>query len=266
MEPTWIKNLLKLYSLFGFHSISFARIGGRFFSFSVFLIHIGFCVWITYWAIETFQLKSLDINFLDAINFFLFYLIGVITYWIIIYDSYTKQNIQRTFWYNFNRINREFSAQTDLNKWQFLNAFTAFILIYFASCTILLFRVLVGDRHTLHYGFLIVYDHRVIFYLLHLKVIIFQLKKIQNELKHIFENVNNMHQCIDSVHKWMREYYRLVSEMTDHMNTAFGWSNLALTLFYIITSISYVNIIYGLIMIPEKFARYIFSEFIFLNL
>lgn len=252
MDPTWIKNLLKLYSLFGFHSISFARFGGEFFSFFVFFIHIGLCMWITCWAIGTFEFKLLDIEFLDAINFVLFYLTAAITYWIIIYDSYTHQQIQRAFWNNFNRINQKFSSQSNLNKWQFLNAFFAFILIYFVSCIILFFRAWAGDKHILHYGFLFIYDHRVLFYLLHLKVIIFQLRKIQNELK------NKKHQ--EAWDKWICEYFRLITEMVDHMNMSFGWSNLALTLLYIMTSISYVNFMYSLIALPENFSRYTTSK------
>lgn len=78
------------------------------------------------------------------------------------------------------------------------------------------------------------------FYVLHLEVIHFELKIIENELNEC-RNSSDMERCIKLIK--IQESYCLVHEMVENVNIVFGWSYMATILFcfhYLLTEINYV--------------------------
>lgn len=245
----WIEYILKYYSLFGLHFIPNARFGGKSTSFFIYSFQMGLCFWCSIWAFKAFIVEQKVLSFLDAINFFLYYLTSALTYWAILYDSYTKKDILCGFWQNFIKISSSFSTQFDLNKWNFLIAFIILLLIDIIMSGLAFYRSCINSEdYVAHYHFLVIYDQRILFYLLHMKIVIFQLQKIENELKciqqhKVYLSVNFV-SLTENQFKWIRHNYSMIREMVDNMNHAFGISNLAITLHSFHSAIAFSNFIY----------------------
>lgn len=249
MCPKWIEYILKYYSLFGLHFIPNARFGGKSTSLLIYFIQIGLCIWCSFWAFKAFIEEQKLISFLDALNFFLYYLTSALTYWAILYDSYTKKDILRGFWQNFTEISQKCATQFDLNKWNFLFAFILLLVLDTIMSGLALYRTFINSEDNVtHYHFLAIYDQRIFFYLLHVKIVTFQLQKIENELKYIHQCKGylseNFVSLTENQFKWIRNYYRLINEMVDNMNNAFGISNLAITLLSFHSAITFSNFVY----------------------
>lgn len=250
MFPKWMNNILRYYSLFGFHFISCVKFGGKSTSALILLIQIGLCIWLSIWAFKAFVEEMTLITFLDAINFFLYYLTCASTYWLILYDSYTNQKILCAFWHNFIQISKKYSTQMDVNRWSFLNALIILLIIDSVMSGLAFYRALADSSDNVaHYHYLVIFDQRTFFYLFHLKVITFQLQKIDSELQNFLERKTQFPSFTKEQYKWIRDYYRLISGMVDHMNNAFGVSNLALTLLNFHSAIAFSNFIYSQIHI-----------------
>lgn len=265
--------LLKYCSLWGFHSIPTASVGGKSGAGVIFIVHVILCVWCSITTITTFVEERTYMEFIDSLNFFLYYITSASCYWFIIYDSRTKQRVEQKFWDIFRQINERFCFQTDFKIWDTL---MAFVLIFTGDITVLITALIhkhsIGSPAsvTMHCIFLSVFDHRIFFFLLHLKVITFQLKKIDSEFKHMRKlktqselmpmNKHEQHRL-----KWIRDYYKLVYEMTDNFNAIFGLSHLGLFLLTFHSSVVFLSFIYRQFL--NKFTNYnaglsIFSLFI----
>lgn len=264
MLPKWITYLLKYLSLWGFHSLPIASVGGRFGVTIIFIVHFILCIWCSISTFTTFIEEQSFIEFIDSLNFFLYYITSALSYWSIIYDSYTKQKFQQDFWNIFRRINEHFHFQVDFKIW---NNLIAFIVIFMGDITFLIvtlvheYSICSPRCVIMHCIFLGVFDHRILFFFMHLNVIAFQLEKIDSELKHMrkldiqskvvpFEmNKHEQHRL-----NWIRNYYKLVYEMTENMNAIFGLSHLSLFLLCFHTSVTFLNFIYGQFL--NKFTKY----------
>lgn len=235
MFSNWIRFYLKYYSLFGFHSIDSARIGGKLTTTFIFIIQLVLGIWCMLWAFQAFEMEKRNIEYLDALNFFLFYLTTSVAYWPIIYDTYKNRRNQNAFWQRFNRINNGFIIHINADKWDFLGAFIALGVIDLILFVLTIVRALSNHLELVfHYIFIIVFDQRIIFYLFHLKTVTFQMRKIL----HI---VNNQRYA----NTIMFRDYELIYEMIDDMNETFGWSNLGLILLNFHTSVTFASFIYS---------------------
>lgn len=264
MFPIWMKYLLKYFNCFGFHSLPVARVGGKSGSTVIFTLHIVLCIWCSISTFTSFLEEQTFMEFIDSLNFLLYYITSASCYWFIIYDSYTKQTFQQGFWDIFQRINEHFHSQADLKIW---GSLMVFILIIIGDLTVLTISLVytnsIGTPSCvlMHCIFLSVFDHRIFFFLLHLNVIAFQLDKIDSKLKHmnklavqsqfvLFEiNKHELHRL-----KWIQDYYKLVYEMTENMNAIFGVSHLGLFLLSFHSSVTFLNFIYRQFL--NKFTNY----------
>lgn len=234
MLSNWISSFLKYYSLFGFHSCCLARIGGKLIADCIFFIQFGLCIWCTILAFKKFDEDKRNMEFLDALNFFGFYLTSCLTYWLIIYDTYKNRRIGNAFWQRFIRINAEFIIHIDVDKWDFFGGFIAMGVIDLALLMITILRTLNNSSdYVFHYNFIVIFDQRIFFYLLHVKAVTLQMRK----LLYIIKNQRNANPMIFGD-------YHLIYEMINDMNKAFGWSNLGLTLFNFHASVTFANFIY----------------------
>lgn len=177
---------------------------------------------------------------LDVVNFLLYYVASVITYWLIIYDSFANRSLQFKFWNLFDRMNQNY-GESIYQKGDYLTGCIALTLI-----DIVAFGLSFCDDTTptfnkiLHFFFLGVFDNRIFYYILHLKLIACKLQSIEIQMKH--QQGNLTEKRIKSI----SNHYRLTYEMSDCVNMAFSWSQVALVMLTFYTSVTFLNIAYRL--------------------
>lgn len=237
--------MLKYYSFWGVHYMPAMQIGGKYTFVSIFLAQIGLGVWCLFVVINFLAEMNTLMEHLYGLNIFFHYIGSLLTFWLMVYDSFQYRNAQFEFWYIYSRINQQFCSQTNMKKCIYLSIL---IVLLCVDTTYLLLSLILSNKSSLsgkfmQYLFLNFVDNRKLFYLLHLKVLAFQLHKIELDLKHC-ENVS---------FAWMRRYYKLIYEMSDHVNTIFGWSQLSLILLSFHSLIRYSNASYRIMNIKSQF-------------
>lgn len=260
MSPKWLTILLKYFSFWGFHCVPSVKFGGSTASSLIFVFHIVFCSWCSFVVLRAFAEQQAIMEFLDALNFFLNFITFAASYWLIIFDSYTNQTDQNKFWKIYSKIQEEYGHKFDMKKWDYFVPSIVLLIGSSSIYTLVLIRENITGVATImmNIAFLYIFDHRLFFYLLHLKAIAFQLWKIDNQLKEMM-NTNpllngdseRMH-SIQFLHdrnqfKWIRRYYEMIYQMCESVNTIFGWSHLALVMLNFHTSVTFLSFIYRLI-------------------
>lgn len=250
--------MLKYYSLFGFHCVSDAKFDGKFMSILIFLCQVSACTWCSFIAFISFAEQKHLMEYLDALNCFVYYLIGVLTYWFIIYDSYAHFRIEIEFWQIFQRIDQKYANQSKLSYGNHLSTLTIRTAVNVAIMIFAYNYENITEPQDKIMTFILInfFDHRVLFYFLHMKVVSFQLLKIKEEVERFQKNGINSEwfRLKNDQYKQLRDYYRLVYEMTECMNKAFGWSNVAIILLNLITTVTFLNFIYS--QTDDKFENF----------
>lgn len=249
MLPKWITNVLKWYTMWCFYSMPFDSIGNKCVNLLIFLIHMGSCTWSSFNSMKIFFEAIAVVGFLDALNVFLYFLICIGTYWLIIYDCYSKRRFQHKFWMICERINERFCSFDQMQKSKCLTILIVYSIVDVIICLV----SIVGENVTstsnklLHYEFINVIDQRVSFYMLHAKFIEFQLQKINAELITIrhCERFSVSKSIRGRNFKWIRNYYELVFNMCNCMNATFGWSHLAIILMTFYSNAAFLNSAYS---------------------
>lgn len=190
-------------------------------------------------------------EFLDILNFTLFYLTCTATYWLVIYDSYKNRQLQWDFWIRTSRIHQGYYQNIDRNSAQTRKYFASGTVIILLNVTALFVQCLFEDvtAHThkvMQFWFDMVFDHRLYFYFIHLEVILIQLRGIKTELQMGFS--------------WKRfvNFYKSVYDMCDDLNRIFGWSHVALSLMTLQSIVTFSNFIYR--QIGRKFEKFNYGE------
>lgn len=259
MVPQWLELVLKYYSLWSFHFVPSVKLGGIVISCLILLCHIVLCSWFSFITLRTFVEMRAQMEFLDSLNFFLYFIAYSASYWLIISDSYINQRYQNNFWNIYSKINNEFSSQIEFEKWNYLGPFIFLIIGISSNFTFVLFR----ERNTklatimMHIALLFIHDHRVFFYLLHLKTIAYQLWKIEKKLKNMGKSnalvIQDSQFHVENQFKWVLSYYELVHKMSENLNRIFGWSQLISVLLTFYSSVTFLSFIYR--QIDKKFAK-----------
>lgn len=240
MSPKWIAYVLNYYMIWGFHSTSSSTIIEKCLSVSIFCLHFSLCTWCSYNYFESFFRILMLLDFLDVLNFMFYYVNCLVAYWFIIFDSYSKRKVQNTFWHIFQQINEHFVSLSEMNNWSCL---AILIELTVADVLILLLSVIgdylscSGDK-AMHFVFTCAIDHRVFFFLLHIKLIAFEMQRINAELMEMHERrfTQNL--------KKTRDCYKLVYEMSENMNQIFGWSQLILIMLIYQSYVTFLNYTY----------------------
>lgn len=237
MYPKWIVNILRFYHLYGFYMIQTEKS----ISFIVLLVHIILCFFASVVALAAIIGDHSFFENLDVVNFLSYYVASVITYWLIIYDSFANRSLQFKFWNLFDRMNQNYGKSMKMKKGAYLTGCIALSLIdtiafglFFCDDTIPTFNKI------LHFFFLGVFDNRIFYYILHLKLIASKLQKIEIQMKH------HQGSWTEKQFKLISNQYRLTYEMSDCVNMAFSWSQVALVMLTFYTSVTYLNIVYRL--------------------
>lgn len=180
-------------------------------------------------------------KFIDVVNFLVHYLNALVAYWTILLETYKYRNLQKQFWTILNEMTEVYCRQ--INRKCFWILF--FHLLMLSTISIISFT----QEHDTPYDVKVLYfillnycDIRLFYLMIYFDVIEFNLKRIENELN---LNANN------SIRKfynfgWIRKYYGFIYKISECINTMFGWSELATTLFSFGTLLTYINVAYRL--------------------
>lgn len=189
MFPKWIEYILKYYSFYNFHSKSTAAIGGKLVRCLILSFHVGLSTCCTFNTFEMFAEVQSIMAHLDTLNLFSYYLSCALTYWLIIIESYAMQSVQSAFLQSFIRINEWFCSQAEMENRNYL--FTTMSLplidVLVFAFAITLERTTNPVDKIIHFLFLDLLAHRMCFYLLYVKVIEFQLRKMATMLNKMQE-------------------------------------------------------------------------------
>lgn len=248
MSLKWIINLRKYFHVMGFLSKTGDNVREKLPNFIILTIHISLSAWCSLCAFESFIEELNLMEFLDALNFFVYYAFFAVTYWLIIYDSYTKQHDESAFWNMFSQINDGIS--TNIGKWMYLGPL---VLLFGGNIIVMITIAFYEDTSgfftkAMSFIFLWIYDNRVFYYFLHLKIIAFQLQKIEIELKQLQKK------CRRKRLKWICSYHKLAHEMCVKVNSSFGLSNLAMLLLCFHCLVTFLNFIYR--QLHQKFYKF----------
>lgn len=231
MFPKWITFILTYYSLWGFCFILPAKYNKKSFMFVIIASHCALVTSSIYCVFKTFSPLLKHTGPLDVLNLLLYYIVSILSYLMIICDSYVNRVNQFEYWEKFSRIKEDFCAQINLRKWSYL---IALVVLNVGNCSY------PGSDELMNLHSFCIIDNRMLFYVLHLKVISSQLWTIKTEL--------NLIQHFDGYrYKWIRGYYEIVHEMCNLVNSVFGFSNLAILMMIFHTALTFLNSLYLLI-------------------
>lgn len=224
----WTENLLKYFSLFGFHSIPLLSCCEKSMNLLIFAIQIVVCLFCTICTFYAFIESKSIMSFLDAINFFLYYLSCAFTYWLIIFDSYTNQTVEFAFWKHFYQFTERIKCRPIISeKLNFLHVF--FLLLIFDAIVFiyaLLYETASSAMYkSINFIFSVVFEHRLFFYYLHMKVVAYGFHDIETmaislRLQQKFFT-QNFEPLLEIRCKRIREHFGLLKEMVDAVNKAF---------------------------------------------
>lgn len=236
MTSKWIKYTLKYYTFWGFYSTS-SKLTHIF----VLIFQAISCIFCTLMGIKTLIQDQELMKLLDAYNIFLYFVFAMSLYWHTIYDSYTYRYEISYFWQIFEKIDVKFQIQ---NNFKIRYYFIIFIILSVGDCVMYIFATFFEhlshtNGKTMHFILLNVVDHRLFFYLFHVNVIAFQLKKIEKKFKKL-----SVTSEFNNELKWFRDYYKLVNEMSNCINNSFAWSNMLMILLFFLTLVTNINFVY----------------------
>lgn len=242
MFPKWLSNVQKYFMIWGFCTTSSVSYNYKLLNISIFLLHLILCTWCSFNCLKSFIRLRIVINFLDAFNFLVFYVNCCAAYWFIIFDFFTKRQVPHTFWANLQRINKEPKLTRQRNSWR---CFIVSIKLLSIINILVWLIVLVADdlsnfNDKIMFLILIcVVDHRIFFYLFHLKLIACELQRIHSKL--IDPKIKNYS---ETQLKSIRKSYKLVYEMSANLNVIFGISQLTLIMLNFQSYVTFINFIY----------------------
>lgn len=231
--------LLKFYELCGFHHSAWTHhrpVKYFIWIFQVILVFIFTVNGTKYILALTEFMRTLGI-----LNFALFYIALLATYWAIVIESYAQQSAQRTFWKLHGSL-VDFGSRDSMKR-LYLCEFVVHLVL-----TIGMLFVSLQDQNTtakavlIYYALLFMCNNRLFYFLLYLKLIKIELQQMASSLTYCAD-VSCQERLLMILKKSQAQYQR-VHEMTDCINHIFGWSQFATILVCFYTLLTYLNFIY----------------------
>lgn len=267
MIPKSVAFILKYYSLYNFHALSSAKVGGKLIRCVILIFHVSLCTWCTTNTLDFLTKMQAIMARLDALYLLGYYFSCAMIYWLIIFESYAIQSVQDAFWQNYLTIHKRFCFEIEIKK---RNNLITIVLLPVIDVVVFLIAV-TNERATMHstkimhFIYLDLCAHRMYFYVLHVKIIAFQLRQISMELKKIRKlveyrvyqqkrSVAQYDQLIKERLNWILNYYKIVYDMSDNVNRIFGWSHLALVLLNCYCIFSFLSFFYR--QFEKKFNKF----------
>lgn len=234
--PRWMLNLLFYFDLWGFCTQFKRSPKQRNFHRLTLATHTILAFVATSLIAKYLQRLDGDLS-LRAVNDVLKFTVLLLVYWLSIFELYSKRYTQRKFWYIVDYIDKRFCSLQRFN----LGKYPLKLQIYFLSSLFVycidfkqLFSVEFVSFWMCYLYVVWIHQNRSFYYL-------FYLEWIKQELKHVVHEANEFvytyqtsmfqtkNYAIKHFHrnrfKWLRQYFGSIYDMTDVMNSVFGWSN-----------------------------------------
>lgn len=257
MFPKYIQFQLYTFNLCGFcPEILAPKIFKRNCRIALFLVHLLIlCANIALTA-EYFQNNLNYFDFIEKANDALKMFSSVIAYAFVIIESYTKRQTQQNFWKTFQCIQENYCyRQRTISRNYYLKFVAFFIYNVFIQYFLLRWSILQNKPNFLKYWFgyiLILTNHqmRVFYYLFYMELLRTELNFVNQELTVIvMKDLKGLRRFQNRVHRsfvckrliWVREYYRLIFELSCLLNHSFGWSHITSITFSFFLFISDFN-------------------------
>lgn len=231
----WLFYLLVFYELCGFHHST--RNNKK--SIKYLIITVQFSLIFIFTMNGTHYILAISENFdiLGKWNFVIFYFAILTTYWMVIIESYIQMPAHRSFWNVYGRLE-------NVGQWKRLYLFKYALHLF---TFVIMLGISTQDTMTntgsilIHYFLLFMCNNRLFYYLLHLKLIKFELEQIKRTLNcHRFNYESKLLVILKNTRKKLQRIY----ELTNYLNTFFGCSQFGIILISFYTFLTYLNFIY----------------------
>lgn len=179
---------------------------------------------------------------LGLLNFACFYSAALVTYWIIMIESYLQKCPQKRFWEIFKRLDDFGQCKQSMKQ--------LYVYKYVIHLTLFVVMLLVSaqDANTsagaimTYYVLLFMCNNRIFYFLFCLTLIKYELEQIKHYS--LFYRSFDRETIVCNIRNKARKHYQRVFEMTECMNGFFGWSQCATVLLSFYTLLTYFNFVY----------------------
>lgn len=260
MLSSRIVHILNFFDVCGYCTESSALTKFRKIRFLIFFTHFSLAILFTIFMFYIFVEYIQIIGLLETINELVQYCIGLLTYWLIILDSFAHSRKHERFWRIVQTIDELFRKQNAVHA-RYLNKFIGFFLVTIASHTIIYYQAVLPQTISVFVfvALITIGQLRVFYYIFCLEIVNCQLKMIENEIKIMRKTVpiiEGYDQHLDNTQgnsfcefklkrfKWINGYYHCVVQMTELLNDIFGWSQVASILFFFHSLQTNLNMLY----------------------
>lgn len=233
MLPNQIGCILSFFDLFGFNSGSSKLFRTKYSINFIRFVHIVLAVLYTLSLINHFYKFFLSFGLTETINELVETLASLITYYLILLDAILHQRTHTYFWTAFQQIDDNSCGQSNFK----LRSFIVKIVTFFSATTVMiLIRIILSRFETFDYliymSIIKICQIRLLYYVLCLEVIYFQLEKIEQvlvKMKDILSVEHSETRNSDSFElqrlRWIRSYFHGIYNMVNALNESFGWSH-----------------------------------------
>lgn len=185
------------------------------------------------------------------------YLFALTTQWIVIIDSYIRRSTQRNFWQIFKHIDQKYHQHNSVQLGGYWVKFFEHFIFYVLFLFYILTDGFENSETTVSFMLVLVLNrNRVFYFLFYLELVYFELRNVEKEAKQMskvgkiefFRKFRNQTSNIKRFEldrmKYLREYYQSIYELSSHINSIFGRSNIVTVLCHLFVFVCDCNWMY----------------------
>lgn len=244
MFPHWVIKFLRYYELWGFRTEWKTN-----FRYRLFFTHLIIAVHIVSISVVTIviygYMRRFDSDILGTLNDIVKYGGALFVYWSSVIESCFKSRTKEKLWEFYKIIDARYCGHRGYKNRKYSLKFNIHLLVVIII-GILYLRQIIHSSGTkyihvwcAHIILLTICHNRTFYYLLHLELIKNELRIVEGEVKKLSNSFKTNRRAFEGRRslmfesfeknrlKWIREYYGIVSKLSECVNSGFGWSNLA---------------------------------------
>lgn len=235
----WFWCLLKFLELCGFHQSEWTKCGPI--KYAIALLQVVLLCHFTFNEVAYIFAISKFMDRLNTLNFALYSCALLIVYWVVIVESFVKRNAQHEFWTTHGKL----IGCTKRNALK-RNYLFKFAVHFVVNCATIF--VSIQDKRTnsdvivTYYMLIFMCNNRLVYFLLYVKLIEFELQCMVNTL-HLYRICTHS-KPLQQIWNDINKQYQRIFMLTSRINLVFGWSHLATMLICFYTLLAYVNFFY----------------------